>query len=373
MKIERSLYKILNEKFFKGKTIVLTGPRQTGKTTLIKAIIKEQGDFLFLDGDDLSIQQTLENANTQELKKIIANYKVIFIDEAQRINYIGLTAKIINDQFKDVQLILSGSSSFDLNNKINEPLTGRKWEYNLFPISWNEFQNSLDYLTAKQQLNTRLIYGMYPDVINNLGNEKEVLSNLTNSYLYKDVFMLSNIKKPDILQKLVQALAYQVGSEVSYNELANLLKINKETVSSYINILEKAFIVFRVTAYSKNLRNEIKFNKKIYFYDNGIRNAVINSFNDIELRNDKGALWENFLISERIKYLHYNKQYTNYYFWRTKQGQEIDWIEETNQELFAYEFKWKKKKITRFPKKFLETYKPITNVIDTDNFTDFLM
>lgn len=373
MKIERSLYKVLQKKLFKGKTIVLTGPRQTGKTTLINNLVKEQEKHLFLDGDDLLIRQTLENINTQELKQVIGNYKIIFIDEAQRINGIGLTAKIINDQFKDVQLILSGSSSFDLNNKINEPLTGRKWEYNLYPISWSEFQNHFDYITAKQQLNTRLIYGMYPDVINNIGNEKEVLTNLTNSYLYKDVFMLSNIKKPDILEKLVQALAYQIGSEVSYNELANLLKINKETVSSYIQILEKAFIVFRVNAYSKNLRNEIKFNKKIYFYDNGIRNAVINSFNDIELRNDKGALWENFLISERIKHLHYNKKYKKYYFWRTKQGQEIDWIEEKNEELSAYEFKWKKKKITRFPKKFITTYNATTKIIDTDNFTEFLL
>ena len=343
MNINRIISSDIKARCFKGKTIVLIGPRQTGKTTLIKSILDDFDDYLFLDGDDISTRQLLENINTQQLKRVIGKYKIVFIDEAQRINHIGLTGKIINDQFEQVQLILSGSSAFDLNNKISESLTGRKWEYTLFPISWEEFQENQGYVNSIQQLNDRLIYGMYPDVINNTGEETEVLKTLTNSYLYKDILTLSAIKKPEILEKLVLALAYQMGSEVSYNELARLLGINKETIGNYIELLEKAFVVFRLKSFSRNLRNEIKFNKKIYFYDNGIRNSIINNFNSIELRNDKGALWENFLISERIKCLHYHHIYANYYFWRTKQQQEIDWIEEQKGIISAYEFKWNNK------------------------------
>ena len=372
MNINRILSSDIKAKCFKGKTIVLIGPRQTGKTTLIKSILDDFDDYLFLDGDDISTRQLLENINTQQLKRVIGKYKIIFIDEAQRVNHIGLTAKIINDQFEQVQLILSGSSAFDLNNKISESLTGRKWEYTLFPISWEEYLENQGYVNSLQQLDDRLVYGMYPDVINNTGEETEVLKTLTNSYLYKDILTLSTIKKPEVLEKLVQALAYQMGSEVSYNELARLLGINKETIGNYIELLEKAFVVFRLKSFSKNLRNEIKFNKKIYFYDNGIRNSIINNFNSIELRNDKGALWENFLISERIKYLHYHHIYANYYFWRTKQQQEIDWIEEQNGTISAYEFKWNNKSKTKIPKKFIEAYDAKTKIIDRENFIDFV-
>ncbi len=373
MEITRTLSSAIKTKLFKGKTIVLVGPRQTGKTTLIKSIITSYDDFLFLDGDDLQTRQLLEAPNTQQIKRIIENHSIVFIDEAQRINNIGLTAKIINDQFKNVQLILSGSSALDLNDAINEPLTGRKWEYNLFPISWEEFQNDIGYVKATQQLNDRLVYGMYPDVINNVGDEKEILKTLTNSYLYKDILALGNIKKPEVLERLLQALAYQIGSEVSYNELAQLLQINKETVSRYIELLEKAYVIFRVNPFNRNLRNEIKSNRKIYFYDNGVRNAIISAFNPIELRNDKGALWENFLISERLKYLHYNKIYANTYFWRTKQQQEIDWVEEKDLKVYGYEFKWSSKKKVKFPKKFVDAYQAETQVIHRDNFMDFVM
>lgn len=373
MNINRIISKRVKDQFFSGKTIVLIGPRQTGKTTLIKNILTEYDSFLFLDGDDREIQDILEISNTQQLKRIIGNHTIVFIGEAQRIKQIGLTAKIIHDQFRQVQLILSGSSALDLNNAINEPLTGRKWEYQLFPISWEEFQNHFGYLTAMQQLEDRLIYGMYPDVINHIGKEKEVLYNLTESYLYKDILALANIKKPELLDQLLKALAYQVTSEVSYNELSRLLGINKETVSNYINLLEKAFVVFKLPSYSRNLKNEIKTNQKIYFYDNGVRNAVIKAYNPITFRDDKGALWENFLIAERIKYLSYHQKYTNYYFWRNKQQQEVDWVEERNQELYAYEFKWKAKGKIKFPKSFIESYYPqIQQVIDRDNFVDFL-
>ena len=372
MMIQRIQEETIKEKLFKGKTIVLIGPRQSGKTTLIKSMLNKFGEFLYLDGDDPEVRQILENANTQQLKRVIGNHKIVFIDEAQRINHIGITSKIINDQFTDVQLILSGSSALDLNTAISEPLTGRKWEYLLYAVSWEEFQNHFGYLKTIQQLNDRLIYGMYPDVINNIGNEKEVLKNLADNYLYKDILTLTNIKKPEILERLLQALAYQIGSEVSYNELAQLLNVNKETISNYLQLLEKAYVVFRLNPLSRNLRNEIKTNRKIYFYDNGIRNAIISSYNDIELRNDKGALWENFLISERIKYLHYHKIYNKYYFWRTKQQQEVDWVEEKDQLFYAFEFKWSNRKKVRFPKKFIEAYSAQTQVIDKENFTDFI-
>lgn len=373
MQFDRIITGRIKAKIHKGKAIVLTGPRQVGKTTLLNILLSKEKDFLFLNGDDTHTRQALEKAGLQDLKRIIAKNKIVFIDEAQRINNIGITSKLITDQLPNVQLFLSGSSVLDLNSTINEPLTGRKWEYNLYPISWHEFQNHYGYIDSLGQLNHRLIYGMYPDVIKHLGEEIEVLQNLANSYLYKDILMLGNIKKPDVLEKLVQVLAYQVGQEVSYNELAQLLGINKETVANYIQLLEKAFIVFRVKAFSRNLRNEIKFNQKIYFYDNGIRNAVISSFNSIDLRNDKGALWENFLIAERIKHLNYQKMYGSYYFWRTKQQQEIDWVEERDGKIFAYEFKWNNRKKAKIPKKFLETYQAEAEIIDRNNFVDFVM
>jgi len=373
MHIQRIIEKDIKESLFKGKTIVLIGPRQVGKTTLIKNILQNKTAYLFLDGDDITVRQSLEYANTQEIKRIIGDNKILFIDEAQRINNIGITAKIINDQFKTIQLILSGSSALDLNNKINEPLTGRTFEYNLYPISWEEFQNHSNYIEAKQQLNGRLIYGMYPDVINNPGKEKDILKSLTNSYLYKDILALANIKKPEILEKLLIALAYQMGAEVSYNELAGLLKVNKDTIASYIQLLEKTYVIFRLKPFSKNLRNEIKNNSKIFFYDNGIRNALISAYNDIELRNDKGALWENFLVSERKKYLQYHKIHTNTYYWRTKQQQEVDWVEQKDLKIYGYEFKWSDKKNVKFPKSFIDEYAAQTEAINKNNFVDFVM
>lgn len=332
----------------------------------------EGKDYLFFDGDDISTQQQLSEPNTSFLKRLIGEKKLVFIDEAQRIKNIRLTSKIIIDQLKEVQLILSGSSAFELNNEINEPLTGRKWEYNLYPISFQELEKGIGFSEISKQLEQRIIYGMYPDVFNHIGKEREVLENLINSYLYKDILALSGIKKADILQKLTQALALQMGNEVSYNELSQLLNVNKETVSSYIDLLEKAYVLFRVNPFSRNLRNEIKTNRKIYFYDTGLRNALISNFNGLEFRQDKGALWENFLISERIKYLKYHKIYAKTYFWRTVQQQEIDWIEEIDGKIRAYEFKWKSKKKVKFPKKFVDTYKAEVKVIDTDNYYEFI-
>lgn len=371
MLVERILKNNIIENFHLGKAIVLIGPRQVGKSTLIREILKQQ-DFLFLDGDDFTVKQQLDEPNTSYLRRLIGEKKIVFIDEAQRIKNIGITAKIIIDQFKDVQLILSGSSAFELNNEINEPLTGRKWEYNMYPFSYEELEKSVGFSEISKQLEQRIIYGMYPDVFNYPGKEREVLENLINSYLYKDILLLSGIKKADVLQKLTQALALQIGSEVSYNELAQFVGVNKETISNYIDLLEKAYVVFRVNPFSRNIRNEIKTNRKIYFYDTGLRNALISNFNALDLRQDKGALWENFLISERIKYLKYHKIYAKTYFWRTVQQQEIDWIEEIDGKITAYEFKWKGNKKVKFPQKFIDAYQAQVKVIDTENYFVFI-
>ncbi len=367
----RSITHKVKDKMGRGKAIILMGPRQVGKTTLIKTAL-EGKPFLFLDGDDPAVRTALTNPNTEELGRILGMHKTVFIDEAQRIPNIGITLKIITDQYTDVQLLVSGSSSFDLGNQINEPLTGRKWEYELYPISWQEFENKEGYLKAKQQLEKRLLYGFYPDVLNHSGEETEVLKQLVSSYLYKDILAFANIRKPEILEKLVQALALQVGSEVSYNELAQTVGVDKNTISTYIDLLQKAFVVFRLGSFSRNLRNEIKTNQKIYFYDVGVRNMVIGNFTGMELRADKGMLWENFLIAERLKRNSYKDSLAHMYFWRTRQQQEIDLVEDHNGELTAYEFKWKARKNAKLPKTFTEHYNATGKIIDQENFREFI-
>ncbi|MCB0479584.1 MAG: ATP-binding protein [Crocinitomicaceae bacterium] len=361
----------IEERIGSGKAIVVIGPRQVGKTTLIESIL-ETKEYLLLDGDDPKTRTLLTEPNTEQIRAILGKYKFVFIDEAQRIEGIGLTMKIITDRFKVVQIFASGSSSFDLSNKINEPLTGRKWEYQLFPISWEEFENHHGYLNSEQQLENRLLYGFYPDVLNNVGDEISVLRNLVNSYLYKDILSYSDIRKPEVLEKLVQALALQVGSEVNYSELAQIVNVDKNTISKYIDILQKGYIIFKLGSFSRNVRNEIKTNKKIYFYDNGVRNMVIGNFNPIELRTDKGALWENFLISERIKQIEYKQSLARTYFWRTKQQQEVDFVEDNGGMITGYEFKWNSKKTTKLPKTFVESYNAESHVIDKDNFREFV-
>lgn len=368
----RYLREKIESRLGSGKAIVVIGPRQVGKTTLIESIL-ETKDYLLLDGDDPKTRTLLTEPNTEQIRTILGKYKYVFIDEAQRIKGIGLTMKIITDRFKDVQLLTSGSSSFDLTNKINEPLTGRKWEYQLFPISWEEFENHHGYLNSEQQLENRLLYGFYPDVLNNIGDEISILRNLVNSYLYKDILSYSDIRKPEVLEKLVQALALQVGSEVNYSELAQIVNVDKNTISKYIDILQQGYIIFKLGSFSRNVRNEIKTNKKIYFYDNGVRNMVIGNFNPLDLRTDKGALWENFLISERIKQIEYKQSLARTYFWRTKQQQEVDFVEENSGKVIGYEFKWNKKRTTKLPKTFVESYNAESNVIDKDNFREFVI
>lgn len=355
-----------------GKAIIVIGPRQVGKTTLIEAILDSE-EYLLLDGDDPTTRALLNEPNTAQIGTILGHHKYVFIDEAQRINGIGVTMKIITDKFKKVQLFASGSSAFDLSNKINESLTGRKWEYSLFPISWEEYENHHGYLLAVQNLENRLLYGFYPDVLNNMGDEVSILRNLVDSYLYKDILAYGEVRKPDVLGKLVQALAFQIGNEVNYSELAQTVGVDKNTVAKYIELLEKGYIVFKLSSFSRNLRNEIKTNKKIYFYDNGVRNMIIGNFNPLELRPDKGALWENFLISERIKQIAYKQSLARTYFWRTKQQQEVDFVEDNSGTFYGFEFKWRKKKNHTLPKTFTETYNAVVKVIDTENFRDFVI
>lgn len=370
--IKRILEQNIERLVGRGKAIVLIGPRQVGKTTLITDFLKKK-KCLMLNGDDPDHRDLLENSGTTKLKALIGDYKWVFIDEAQQIKDVGIIAKLITDYFKQVQLFLSGSSALEINNRTQEPLTGRKYEYHLFPISWEEFQNHVGYLEAHSQLEERLVYGMYPDVINKRSESTVILKQLTSSYLYKDILAITGIKKPELLEKLLKALALQLGSEVSYNELARLLEVDKITIAKYIDLLEKLFIVFRLHSFSRNQRNEIKHNRKIYFYDNGLRNVIINNLNPIELRTDKGALWENFLISERMKLQQYHELYTNNYFWRNVQKQEIDFIEERNGKIRAYEFKWKRRPKDKLPQSFLKEYDASGEIIDTENFRDFIM
>jgi len=373
MVIKRTIQKKIEENFFKGKIIIIYGPRQVGKTTLISEIKKNYPQTSFyLNCDEPDIRDSLADITSTQIKSLIGNRKVIFIDEAQRVKNIGLTLKLAVDNFPKIQFVATGSSSFDLSNEIVEPLTGRKYEFHLYPLSIRELKTIYNDLEIKRLLGERLIFGSYPEIVKKPEEKEFLLKEITRSYLYKDILRFQNIKNPDILEKLLQALALQISSKISYNELASLVGINKKTVQSYIQILEKAFIIFRLKPYSKNLRKEIGKLNKIYFFDTGIRNAIINNLNPLNLRTDTGPLWENFLIAERIKTLHNHGLTRNSYFWRTYQKQEIDYLEEDKDKLSAYELKWKEKKI-KTPAVFAKTYpKTKLKLINKDNFQDFL-
>ncbi len=348
--------------------------RQIGKTTLLKSIVANLNDTLWLNADNFEVQTLFETPSSSRFKAIVKNYKVVVIDEAQSIKDIGLKLKIIADELKEVQLVATGSSAFDLANELNEPLTGRKFEFQMYPISFEEMVDHHGLLEELSLLKHRMVYGYYPDVVVNQGDEKNILKLLADSYLFKDILIWNKIKKSDKIIKLLQALAFQMGNQVSYNELGKIVGLNSETVESYIQLLEKSFIIYRLGTFSRNLRTELKKTRKIYFIDNGIRNAVIGNYNTMELRSDKGALWENFIIGERKKYLAYHNIYVNSYFWRTTAQQEIDYIEERDGKIYAYEFKWSTHKKAKIPKTFIKAYpNAIIKIISPDNFEEFIL
>lgn len=371
--IQRTIQSRIEACFFKGKAVVIYGARQVGKTTLIRAIQKKypETDSLYINCDEPDLRTTLTEVTSTELKALIGRKRIVFIDEAQRVKNIGITLKLFVDNFPDHQIVATGSSSLDLSNEIVEPLTGRKYEFQLFPFSFAELRQKYSKLEINRLLEKRIIFGMYPEIVEKLDEAAVLLKSLAGSYLYKDVLQYQSLKRPELLDKLLTALALQIGSEVSYSELANLLGVNKDTVASYIQLLEKAFVIYRLSPFSRNLRSELTKLRKIYFYDTGIRNALINNFNPAAMRQDIGPLWENFMIGERLKTNFNNSNLVNTFFWRTHQQQEIDYLEESNGVLTGFEFKWKGGK-RRVPKIFLEAYSGSrVEFVDNQNYGSF--
>ena len=374
--IRRSLQKVIENDMFRGKAIVVIGARQVGKSTLFRMILEHRDEeTLRMNCDEPEVRALLTDADTSDLKLLIGTNRIVMIDEAQSVPGIGMTLKRITDNFPDVQLLVTGSSSFELQNRLNEPLTGRKFEYNLFSISSAEIYASEGLLSVRQTLERRLIYGSYPEVFSRPEESRKILMDITGSYLYKDLLAIEDIRRPVLLEKLLTALALQLSSEVSYNELAQTIGTDNKTVEKYIDLLEKCYVVFRLNGFNRNLRTELKKSKKVYFYDNGIRNAILQNFAPLSMRQDTGALWENFVISERIKLNHYAGNFVKSYFWRTTQQQEIDYIEEKDGRFTLFEMKFNpRKSSTKLPKAFLETYDvDKTAVITPDNWTGWLL
>jgi len=372
--IKRLIKKVIQNRLYKGKAILLFGPRQVGKTTILESLIKDYDHVRWLNADDSDVHTLFEKPSSSVFKREFANVKILIIDKAQRIDNIGLKLKLITDQIKNIQLIVTGSSAFELANEVNEPLTGRKWEYKMYPLSFEEMVNHHGFLEEKRLLNHRLIYGYYPDVVTANGDEKEILKQLADSYLFKDILVWNKILKSDKLVKLLQALAFQLGNQVSYSELGKIVGLDNQTIENYIVLLEQSFVIFRLSSFNRNLRTELKKSRKIYFYDNGIRNALIANFQQVELRQDIGALWENFMVSERMKYNAYHNNWVNRYFWRTTAQQEVDYLEEQDGLLYGFEFKWSTTKKARITKAFTNGYPDaITQIITPDNFEEFVM
>ncbi|NBC07273.1 MAG: AAA family ATPase [Bacteroidetes bacterium] len=347
---------ILEELKHSNKIIILYGSRQVGKTTMIDHLMQQLNyKVLKVNADTTEDSSVLSSRSVDALERFIGDADLLYIDEAQRITDIGINLKIIHDQLPSKKVIATGSSSLDLANRISEPLTGRTWTYTLYPISFREWLHyrQLDAGFTAEKLEALLLYGSYPEVLTIKGERRKVqyLNELKRAYLYKDVLALGNVKYPEKLNQLAQLLAYQIGQFVSTQELANSLKISRDAVNRYIDLLEKGFVLFRLRGFNRNLRKEITKMHKIYFYDLGVRNAVINDFSPIHLRKDKGSIWENYLISERFKYLQYNQIYASSYFWSTHTGAEVDYVEEKGGQLTGFEFKWN-------PKKYRDSYAP---------------
>jgi predicted AAA+ superfamily ATPase len=374
--IKRILQQSIQQWLGKKKAIVIIGPRQVGKTTLIRNLTSQMGAaVLWLTGDDPETRTILDNISLARLKALIGQHSIMVVDEAQRLTNAGLMLKLITDHVPDAQLFVTGSSSLDIASQTKESLTGRKFEFNLFPVSFVEMCRHHGFLTEHSLIEHRLIYGYYPEVVINdePRQAEKILNDLSDGVMYKDLLTLDQIKKPSLLVKLLQAIALQLGSEVSYNEVAQLIGADPLTVEKYIDLLEQSFVIFRLPSLSRNVRNEIKKGRKIYFYDTGIRNAIIKNFSPLALRNDKGALWENFLIVERMKRNAYSDYSCNSYFWRTTAQQKVDYVEDAEGRLHAFEFKWQSKKQPKIPKAFLEAY-PGSEIqtIDLTNFEAFV-
>ena len=372
--IERVILKRLIKRADFKKAIILFGPRQVGKTTLAKALAENmKQDFEYFSGDSAITKSLWSMDNIGALKQSFGNKKMVILDEAQMIEQVGLICKQLLDAELGIQFIITGSSSLTIADKTQEPLTGRKWEYFLYPISCAELMEHQGVPQLLQALTQYLVFGMYPEVVTHLSDAKEILSNIASSYLYKDVLALVGLKRPQLLEKILKALALQVGNEVSLNELATLVSADVKTVDNYIYLLEQVFVLYRLGTISRNERNEISTKKKIYFYDNGIRNALLGNFAPVATRQDMGALWENFLMAERKKMLDYNGFHGRTYFWRNKQQAEVDYVEEIDGNIYAFEFKWNPAAKSKFPKTFVENYKPAeTKVIHPENFWQWL-
>ena len=357
------------------KAITIMGARQVGKSTLLQMMLGERKNVLWMNGDDPDIQSLFSNMTSTRLNAIIGRNEVVVIDEAQRIEGIGLRIKLITDQIPGVQVIATGSSSFELSNKVNESLAGRKREFKMFPLTFREMVENSDFLSESRLLPHRMVYGYYPEVVSTPGDERMILKELSDSYLYKDILSLEGVGKPEKLVKLIKALALQIGSQVAYSEVGRLVGLDSKTVEKYIDILDKSFIIFRMPSFSRNLRNELKTTRKIFFWDLGIRNAVIGNLSQVENRQDTGALWENFVIAERMKLLAYQDSFAQSFFWRTKQQKEIDYIEEEDGRIRAFEMKWNpNKSATKCPESFLSAYPDAEyKVITPDNIEEFLL
>lgn len=357
------------------KVFILYGARQVGKSTLAKSIIKKSGmKTLSIDGDLNEHLDILTSRDKTKLGLLAEGNELLFIDEAQRFPDIEINLKILHDHFPDLKILLTGSSAIDISDKTKEPLTGRTWTYHLYPISFKELKNESSTLETHQKLEELLIFGSYPEIfsIKGAADKSKYLKEISNSYLYKDILELSNIRQSDVLIKLLKLLAFQMGSEVSMLELSDALQISRETVASYIYLLEQAFIVFRLTGFSRNLRKEVTKKDKIYFYDLGVRNAIIDNFNLLDMRADQRQLWESFLISERIKQNHYQTKLSKNYYWRTYTGAELDYVEEGSGNLSAFEFKFGKK-TSKAPKSWIENYPNATfESINRDNYFAFI-
>ena len=372
------LYEQVIEKHIQSdnRIIIIYGPRQVGKTTLVRLITQKMaGKILEINADDVDYTAVLSSRSLKKIRELVDGYDLIFIDEAQRIPDIGINLKLLYDSLPNLKIVATGSSSFDLANKIQEPLTGRAWTFLLMPLGVCELAAYHNRFELNQMLEDWLIFGNYPALTSINGRELKAnyLQEIVRSYLFKDVLAIGSIKYPPKMRDLVRLLAYQIGSQVSYNELANTLQIAKETVISYIDLLEKTFVVFRLSGYSRNLRKEVTRQDKIFFYDLGIRNAVIENFSPLSNRSDGGALWENFLIVERMKTQTYRRQGVNRYYWRTYSGAELDYVEEQNGETRAFEFKFNQK-IVRAPQSWLDNYPEASfQTVNRDNYLDFIL